>query len=147
MLAIAIALLAQAAAPPPPPPLPSLHYGSSEIACPVGGQRFKTQMATMFSIMGRRPDEKPYSELSFPLPVRECPDNGLVIFADFTPAETAALAKWVATPVYQAMRKSESPFYRSYWLAIICKREPRADAFDRASCARPDIAAIVGQLH
>jgi hypothetical protein len=130
MLSIAIALLAQTAASGPPLPPPPLHYGSSDMVCPVGGQHFTAGMATMFSIMGRRPDEKPYSELSFPLPIPECPDNGLVIFASFTPAETAALAKWVATPVYQAMRKTESPFYRAYWLAMKIGR-PEADALEQ----------------
>lgn len=127
MLSIAVALLAQAAPPPPPPPL---HYTSSEITCPVGGQRFRTGMSTMYSVMGRRPDGKPYSELPFPLPIPECPDNGLVIFASFTPAETVELAKWVATPVYQAMRKTESPFYRAYWLAMKIHR-PEADALEQ----------------
>ena len=42
----------------------------------------------MYSIMGRRPDEKPYSELPFPRPMPECPGNGLVMFDRFSPAET-----------------------------------------------------------
>jgi hypothetical protein len=82
----------------------------------------------MWSITGQRPDGKPYSEVPFPRPLPECPGNGLVVFADdFTPAETAELAKWIATPVYQSMRKTESPFYRAYWLAVKIHR-PQAEA-------------------
>ena len=137
MLTVLVSLVAHAAAavavsPPPPPSsthprLPPLHFGSAELTCPVGGQRFTAVTTTMWSIMGQRPDGKPYSEVPFPRPLPECPDNGLVLFADFTPTETAQLAKWIATPVYQAMRKTESPFYRAYWLAVKIHR-PEADA-------------------
>jgi hypothetical protein len=84
----------------------------------------------MWSITGRRPDGKPYSEVPFPRPLPECPDNGLVVFADFTPVERDELGKWIATPVYQSMRKSESPFYRAYWLATKI-RKPEADAIEQ----------------
>lgn len=128
MLTFLVSLLADAvvtaAVPPPPPPtstrpsLPPLHFGSMEMTCPVGGQRFTAVTTTMWSITGQRPDGKPYSEVPFPRPLPECPDNGLVVFADFTPAEIAELANWIATPVYQSMRKTESSFYRAYWLAV-----------------------------
>jgi hypothetical protein len=95
----------------------------------VGGERFTAVTTPVYSIMGRRPDEKPYSEVPFPRPVPECPGNGLVMFADFTPAEMAALARWIATPTYQAMRTAESPFYRAYWLARKLGR-PDADAIE-----------------
>ncbi len=126
MLLIAIALLAQAAPSPPPP----LHYGHSEMVCPVGGQHFTAGMATMFSIMGRRPDDKPYSELSFPAPrprmSRQRPGGLHHLHA----GRNRRLAKWVATPVYQAMRKTESPFYRAYWLAMKI-HQPEADALEQ----------------
>lgn len=98
-------------------PLPPLHWGSNELTCPVGGERFSAAAAFTYSIMGRRPDGKPYSEIPFPTPMPTCPDNGLVIFANFTPPETLELGKWIATPTYQRMRTTESPYYRAYWLA------------------------------
>jgi len=137
MLTLLIPLLAAAAIPPPPPPadgsppppLP-LHIGSEEMTCPVGGERFTATTTNMYSILGRRPDGKPYSEIPFPRPIPECPGNGLVVFGDFTPTETAKLAKWVETPVYQSMRKTESPFYRAYWLEKKVGR-PDADAIEQ----------------
>lgn len=128
-------MLAAGMIPPPPLPrngaaLPPLHVGSTELACPVGGERFTAVTTNMWSITGRRPDEKPYSEVAFPRPLPECPGNGLVVFANFTPAETAQLADWISTPVYQAMRKTESPFYRAYWLAMKIHR-PEADAIEQ----------------
>lgn len=99
------------------------------MTCPVGGERFAAPTTLTYSIMGRRPDEKPYSELSFPRPMPECPGNGLVLFSSFTPGETEQLAKWIATPTYQAMRTTESPFYRAYWLAKKIGR-PDADAIE-----------------
>lgn len=131
----AAVLLTAAMAPPAPPPgsdghLPPLHTGSAVLTCPVGGERFTAVTTNMWSVTGQRPDEKPYSEVPFPRPLAECPSNGLVIFADFTPAETAELAKWIATPVYQAMRKTQSPFYRAYWLAMKIHR-PEGDAIEQ----------------
>lgn len=124
------ALASMAVSPLPPgeyPPLPPLHFGSLEMTCPVGGQRFSAVTTTMWSVTGQRPDGKPYSEVPFPRPLPECPDNGLVVFGDFTPAETADLKKWIARPVYQSMRKTESPFYRAYWLAVKIHR-PQSEA-------------------
>ncbi len=124
MLAVLAMMVAQSTVPVPP-----LHHGTVDMTCPVGGARFTAVTTPVYSIMGRRPDEKPYSEVPFPRPVPECPDNGLVVFADFTPAEVAQLATWIATPTYQSMRKTESPFYRSYWLARKIGR-PTADALE-----------------
>ncbi len=126
MIALLVVLTLQAA---DLPALPPLHFGRTTVTCPVGGQRFTSTTTLMHSVMGQRPDERPYSEVPFPLPMPECPDNGLVIFAAFTPAETEQLARWIATPVYQAMRRTESPFYRAYWLAKKIGR-PDADAIE-----------------
>ena len=125
MLIAALAMIAQAAPTPPPP----LHQGTMEMSCPVGGEKFTSVTTLMYSITGRRPDEKPYSEVPFPRPLAECPGNGFVVFATFTPAETAELGKWIATPAYQAMRGTESQFYRAYWLAKKIGR-PDADALE-----------------
>ncbi|WP_395333921.1 hypothetical protein WBP06_08905 [Novosphingobium sp. BL-8H] len=128
MLAAAIALIAQAAAPTPvPPPPPPLHSGTIAMTCPVGGEKFTAATVPVYAVFGRRPDGKPYSEVPFPHPIPQCPGNGLVVFDKFTAAETAELAKWIETPVYQAMRGTESPFYRAYWLARKIGR-PDADA-------------------
>lgn len=127
------AALTTAAAPPPPvhgDTLPPLHVGSADMVCPVGGQRFTAVTTNMWSITGRRPDERPYSDVSYPRPLPECPDNGLVLFANFTAAETVALAHWIANPTYQSMRKTESSFYRAYWLAMKLHR-PEADAIEQ----------------
>jgi hypothetical protein len=125
MIAALVALLLQSVT----PVLPPLHQGSEELSCPVGGERFAAVTTLMFSISGRRPDQRPYSELPFPRPLPECPSNGLVMFASFTPTETEQLEKWIATPVYQSMRMTESPFYRAYWLAKKIGR-PDADAIE-----------------
>lgn len=125
MIAVLVALALQTAAVTPPP----LHQGSAEVTCPVGGERFAAVTTLMYSTMGRRPDEKPYSDVSFPRPMPECPGNGLVLFASFSPIETEQLGKWIATPTYQAMRTTESAYYRAYWLAKKIGR-PDADAIE-----------------
>lgn len=83
--------------------------------CPVGGQKF-THIDTMSSSSwGERPDGKPYGSWEFPLPLPECPKNGLVIYKDFSDAETKALTSLVASPEYQRLR-SETTYYRASWL-------------------------------
>lgn len=123
MIAVLVALALQTTTPPP------LHQGAAQLTCPVGGERFTAVTTLAYSTMGDRPDQKPYSELPFPRPLPECPGNGLVMFASFTPAETVQLGKWVETPTYQGMRATESPFYRAYWLAKKIGR-PDADAIE-----------------
>ncbi|WP_242096509.1 hypothetical protein [Sphingomonas sp. CROZ-RG-20F-R02-07] len=131
MLYALMAMVAQLPVPTAPgaPPLPPLHGGRAEMTCPVGGARFEAVTTPVYSTMGRRPDEKPYSDVPFPRPIAECPDNGLVIFADYSPDEIRQLATWIATPTYQTMRSTESPFYRAYWLAVKVGR-PMADALE-----------------
>lgn len=58
-----------------------------------GGDRFTAVAILVYSITGRCPDEKPYSELPFPRPMPGCPGNGLAMFASFTPSETEPLGK------------------------------------------------------
>ena len=71
----------------------------------------------MYSTYGERPDGKPYSYLPFPFPVPECPGNKLVVFDEFSPAETATLARIIQTAEYKRLAKSETAYYRAYWLA------------------------------
>jgi hypothetical protein len=121
-------LLLQAAQPAPLlPPLP-LHYSSSEMTCPVGGEHFPAMQATMYGMDGYRPDGKPYSYLPFPLPIPECPSNKLVVFDRFTDTEVAALTRLVASPDYKALLVAEEgPYYRASWLATALGRpEPQA---------------------
>jgi len=125
MIAALVAIALQSAV----PSLPPLHSGSAELTCPVGGERFTAVTTPVFSIAGRRPDGKPYSEVPFPRPMPECPSNGLMVFASFTPTEVEQLKQWVATPTYQEMRTTESPFYRAYWLAKKIGR-PDPDAIE-----------------
>lgn len=135
LIYVLAAVLTIAAVSPPRPPapgdtLPPLHVGSAELTCPIGGQRFSAVTTNMWSITGRRPDEKPYSEVPFPRPLPECPGNGLVLFSSFTPTEVAELERWIATTTYQSMRKTESPFYRAYWLSMKIRR-PEADSIEQ----------------
>jgi hypothetical protein len=110
------ALLLQAASPPMATP-PPLHGGPSEMTCPVGGEHFSAWRPAMYSTFGERPDGKPYSYLPFPFPLPECPGNKLIVFDEFTPAETATLARLIATADYKRLVEAETTYYRGYWLA------------------------------
>ncbi|WP_442679808.1 hypothetical protein ACSBM8_00955 [Sphingomonas sp. ASY06-1R] len=111
-----IALLLQAASP-PLPTAPPLHGGPSEMICPVGGERFSAWRPSMYSTFGERPDGKPYSYLPFPFPLPECPGNKLIVFDDYSAAETTRLATLIATAEYKRLGTTDTTYYRAYWLA------------------------------
>jgi hypothetical protein len=86
------------------------------MTCPIGGGSFPFTTSASYSTYGERPDGKPYGSWTFPLALPECPDNGLVLYKQYTPEEVAKLEPMVASEAYQALRKEDTPYYRAYWL-------------------------------
>jgi hypothetical protein len=86
------------------------------MTCPIGGGSFPFTTTASYSTYGERPDGKPYGSWTFPLALPECPDNGLVLYKQYTPEEVARLEPLVASEAYQALRKEDTPYYRAYWL-------------------------------
>jgi hypothetical protein len=86
------------------------------MTCPIGGGSFSFTTTASYSTYGERPDGKPYGSWTFPLALPECPDNGLVLYKQYTPEEVARLEPLVASEGYQALRKEDTPYYRAYWL-------------------------------
>ncbi|MEA3052908.1 MAG: hypothetical protein QOG72_1811 [Sphingomonadales bacterium] len=86
------------------------------MTCPIGGSSFPFTTTPSYSTHGERPDGKPFGSWTFPLALPECPDNGLVLYKDYTPEEIARLEPLIASERYQALRKEDTPYYRAYWL-------------------------------
>jgi hypothetical protein len=86
------------------------------MTCPIGGGSFSFTTTASYSTYGERPDGKPFGSWTFPLALPECPDNGLVLYKDYTPEEIAKLEPLVASDAYRALRKEDTPYYRAYWL-------------------------------
>jgi hypothetical protein len=87
-----------------------------EMKCPVGGKKFKYETTATLSRWGSRPDGKPYGSWVFPLAFPVCPDNGLVVYAEFSPDAVKILKPLVASDTYQVMRKVDTPYYLAQWL-------------------------------
>jgi hypothetical protein len=85
------------------------------MTCPIGGGSFTYTRPAVQSVRGTRPDGRPYGAAA-PPPLPECPDNGLVLFKDYTPEEVAKLEPLIASPAFQALRESDTQYYRAYWL-------------------------------
>jgi hypothetical protein len=80
------------------------------------------------SSWGQRPDGRRYGTTPI-IPLTECPKNGFVYFDEkFSPTEKQKLTPLVLGSEYQAMRKTETPHYRAWWLMERLGR----DAYDRA---------------
>jgi|GEM_PF-1317787 len=105
---------APAKAGPSSPAVPAAS-ASTTITCPVGGATFQYSPAVLGPTPGERPDGKPYGA-GRPPPLPECPDNGLVLYKDYSAAEAAKLEPLIAAEPYQALRKSDVQYYRAYWL-------------------------------
>jgi hypothetical protein len=86
------------------------------MTCPIGGAAFEYRPAAPAAGLGERPDGKPYGAGAWPMPLPECPGNGLVLYKDYSPQEVAKLEPLVASEAYQALRKEDSQYYRAYWL-------------------------------
>jgi hypothetical protein len=87
-----------------------------EMKCPIGGKKFKYETTATLSRWGSRPDGKPYGSWEFPLAFPVCPDNGLVVYAEFSPDDLKILKPLVASDTYQVMRKVDTPYYLAQWL-------------------------------
>jgi hypothetical protein len=85
------------------------------MACPIGGESFDYHPPVTSAPLGERPDGKPYGT-DAPAALPECPGNGLVLFKDYTADEVKALTPLVASDAYQALRSTETQYYRAYWL-------------------------------
>jgi hypothetical protein len=95
-----------------------------DFTCPVGGERFTANVIVSFSSWGQRPDGRSYGTLPI-YPIVKCPKNGLLLTGDdFTPADVAILTPLVASAEYQAMRKTETPHFRAWWLLSRLQRDP-----------------------
>jgi hypothetical protein len=106
------------------PPAAATTVFSRKFTCPIGGEAFEDSVIGSYSTFGQRPDGRSYGTLPV-LPLVECPGNGFLLFEDaFTPEEIAKLSPLVQGPEYQAIRHSETPYYRAWWLMRGLGREP-----------------------
>ena len=89
---------------------------TEKMTCPIGGKSFDFATTASYTVMGTRADGKPFGSWTFPLALPECPDNGLILYKDYSAEEVAKLEPLVASEAYQALRGPASQYYRAYWL-------------------------------
>ncbi len=94
---------------------PAARPAAQQMTCPIGGSSFTYTRPGVQRVRGTRPDGKPY-DAAAPLPLPECPDNGLVLYKEYSPEEVAKLEPLIASARYQALRESDTQYYRAYWL-------------------------------
>ena len=85
--------------------------------CPVGGEKFTFMAMMSNTTWGTLPDGMPLGTGPYPVPLAQCPTNGLVLFRDFDAAEIQKLSSIVHGDRYQSNRKTQTPYYLAYELA------------------------------
>jgi hypothetical protein len=116
-LAIAAAFIAAG-------PAQATTFFPEKFTCPVGGEKFKANVIASHTSWGQRPDGRPYGTLPI-YPIVECPGNGLLLIEEaYSPADLAILNQVVPSAEYQAMRGTETPHYRAWWLLGKLGRDP-----------------------
>ncbi|HEX5183024.1 MAG TPA: hypothetical protein VFW19_07710 [Allosphingosinicella sp.] len=99
-----------------PPAFAATPTVAKKMICPIGGEAFVYHQPVSSAALGMRPDGKPYGTAAAPAPLPECPGNGLVFYKDYTDDEVRTLEPVVASEDYQALRKTDTQYYRAYWL-------------------------------
>jgi hypothetical protein len=94
------------------------------VKCPVGGKSFEHVTTASYSTWGSRPDGKPYGSWRFPMKLPKCPDNGLIVFDEFTPDEVKRLELLVGGAEYRAIRDRETDYFLAAWLMERLGRPP-----------------------
>ena len=95
-----------------------------DFVCPVGGEKFTADVIGSMTSWGQRPDGRRYGTSPI-IPLTECPGNGFVYFKDkFSKPEVEQLTPLVLAADYQTMRKTESPFFRGWWLMSNTGQDP-----------------------
>lgn len=98
---------------------------TEKMKCPIGGAEFDYVTTASYSTFGERPDGKPYGSWTFPMALPECPDNGLVLYKDYTAEEVAKLEPLIAGDAYRALKPEHTQYYRAYWLMREMGVEPQ----------------------
>lgn len=98
-------------------PLAASTYTEVEKTCPIGGKKFKFMELMSISTYGRMADGMPIGSGIFPIDLPKCPDNGLVMYKDFSKADLAVLKPVVASAEYQALQRKETVYFLAAWLA------------------------------
>ncbi|WP_182419936.1 hypothetical protein [Bartonella sp. HY038] len=97
-----------------------------EFVCPIGGQKFSTQMDGSGTSFGQMLDFKPIGPMPAPWTLAVCPDNQFVIFKDdFTEEELKILTPYVESAEYKKIINTPT-YYRAAQLQRVLK-EPTGD--------------------
>lgn len=110
----------------------ALTFSESEFICPLDGHAFKQRVPMSGTSFGSMLDMQRYGPIQSPWEQPQCPRDGFVLCKyrneELTEEEIAILRPFVLSPEYQAMRRTETP----YWLIARCMEKLGMSLADRA---------------
>lgn len=95
------------------PPARAVTYAFQDYTCPLDGRPFSQGLPTPGRPLGSRLDLKPWGPVVAPAVLPVCPDSRFVLWKhQFSDEELARLRPFVASPAWQAIRDTETDYYR-----------------------------------
>ncbi len=90
----------------------ALTYSEVTETCPIDGTEFKDTVPASGTQFGIMLDLMPYGPIGAPWKLPECPRDGFILYKDFTPEEIATLKPYILSDKYQALRRTETQYWR-----------------------------------
>ena len=114
----------------------ALTMSKQDFTCPIGGEKFTTDVVNSHTQFGIRLDLRPIGAMLSPIPLPVCPGNGFVMFKnEFTPEDIKALEPIVLSDDYRQARKQHVDYYMVAFMRAKLGAEPLelARLYQRAS--------------
>lgn len=103
---------------------PATTLSEQKFVCPIGGEKFNAFVIGSMTTWGQRPDGMPYGTTTI-VPMTECPGNGFIFFEEeFTKSDIQRLTPLVSGTDYQSLRRTDTQYFRAWWLMNRLGRDP-----------------------
>lgn len=100
-----------------------------KVKCPFDGEEFEFLTQASGTSFGSMLDGQRYGAIIMPWPIAKCPNDGMVMYKEFTEIEIVLLRPFVESREYQALQKNET----DYWLAYILSKRLSAPIYEQVA--------------
>ena len=85
---------------------------STEMTCPIDGEKFRATQVASHTVAGQFLDLKPFGATAAPPPVPKCPTSGFLIYkGNFSDAEIQPLKEFVSSAQWRRLKGRNTDYY------------------------------------